>query len=233
MFGNKHIPETAKHLSLTIDGYVLEQTDCTKFLGVYIDAKLSWKKHIDYIALKISKGLGAMSRAKNILPQKILLMLYHSMIYPYLTYCNIVWGSASTAVLSRLIYLQKRAVRLITKSHFRAKTNPLFCRLSLLKVANLVDFQTAQFMYKVKSKQLPISCCNVVAVAAVDRVYSTRNVSYFIIIGSRTNIREKSVNVHGPKLWKSLPVEIQNAPSFCICKRSLIKYFMNSYIQVK
>src|SRR5438876_4924870 len=101
---------------LTIDGNVLERVEDTKFLGVYIDAKLNWKRHVSHVSLKIAKGLGAMRRAQNILPQNILLMLYHTMIYPYLTYCNIVWGSACSSVLYKLTCLQKRAVRLVTHS---------------------------------------------------------------------------------------------------------------------
>ena len=78
---------------MSIDGFILEQVEYTKFLGVYIDAKLNWKRHIEYIAMKISRGLGALGRVRNILPQNALLMLYNSMIYPYLTYTAILYGA--------------------------------------------------------------------------------------------------------------------------------------------
>ena len=76
--------------NISIDGQLLERVEYTKFLGVYIDEKPTWKKHIEHVASKISKGLGAMGRIRNIVPSKSLLMLYHALVYPYLTYCNIV-----------------------------------------------------------------------------------------------------------------------------------------------
>src|SRR5271163_5117453 len=62
LFGNKRIPDTVEKFSVSIDGYLLEQVEHTKFLRIFVDAKLNWKKHIEYIAMKISKGLAALGR---------------------------------------------------------------------------------------------------------------------------------------------------------------------------
>ena len=87
-----------------------------------MDEKLNWKKHFDHIAHKISKGLGAMGRVRNIVPNNVLLMIYHSLIYPYITYCNIVWANATS--LHKLVILQNRAVRLISRANFRSSCDP-------------------------------------------------------------------------------------------------------------
>ena len=39
-----------------IAGCCIERVNDTKFLGIIIDSKLSWKKHIDYVA-KLLKTL--------------------------------------------------------------------------------------------------------------------------------------------------------------------------------
>ena len=104
LFGTKHLSAAVFH-NVSIDGQLLERVEYTKFLGVYIDEKLTWKKHIEHVASKISKGLGAMGRIRNIVPSKSLLMLYHALVYPYLTYCNIVWGTACASVLAKLVSL--------------------------------------------------------------------------------------------------------------------------------
>ena len=64
----------------------------TKFLGIYFDEELSWKYHINHIGSKISKMTGIMAKARHHLTSKTLLTLYHTMIYPYLIYCSIIWG---------------------------------------------------------------------------------------------------------------------------------------------
>ena len=47
-------------LNIKIDGHSIAYI---KFLGVYIDNKFNWKKHISYLASKISKGIGMIIKA--------------------------------------------------------------------------------------------------------------------------------------------------------------------------
>jgi hypothetical protein len=228
LFGNKHLPN-AFQLCISIDDHLLEQVTHTKFLGVYVDAKLSWKNHIDYIALKISKGLGILGRVRNILPSNALLMLYHTLVYSYLNYCNIVWGSASASALNKLISLQNRAIRLITHSAFRSSCDPLYARLNLLKLSDITNLLTIQFMYRVKNHLLPLSCMRHVTVTDFVRPYHIRKVNYFLNMGCRTAIRENSINVRGPKLWNSLSFEIQNCSSLSVLKREVTKFYCGLY----
>ena len=207
----------------------MEQVEHTKFLGTFIDSKLNWKKHIEYIALKISKGLGALGRVRNILPQNALLMLYNTMIYPYLTYCNLVWGNASATTLQRLVVLQNRAVRLVTRSKFRSSCNPLFVRLNILKLSDIYKFQIALFMFKVKHHLLPLSCMRYITVVNSQRSYITRQSAYFNMVGCRTVMRENSISVQGPRVWNSLPKLIQDVYSIAIFKHELVIFFINAY----
>lgn len=51
--------------TLYINGETIERVDNFKFLGVLIDAKLTWNDHVQFIKKKISKGLGIMYKAKK------------------------------------------------------------------------------------------------------------------------------------------------------------------------
>ena len=64
----------------------LERKSFVKYLGVMIDNNLSWKFHVDYIALKISKTIGIISRLRHFVPTSILLNIYRSFIHPYISY---------------------------------------------------------------------------------------------------------------------------------------------------
>ena len=52
-------------LDISIDGHMIDETDHTKFLGVVIDSKLTWKNHISYITGKIAKGIGVITRLES------------------------------------------------------------------------------------------------------------------------------------------------------------------------
>jgi hypothetical protein len=50
VFGNKNNKITKENQpKIVIDGETLEIVTETKFLGVYLDSALNWKKHINYI----------------------------------------------------------------------------------------------------------------------------------------------------------------------------------------
>ena len=64
-----------------------DETGHTKFLGVIIDYKLNWKKHISYIIGKIAKWIGVITNARKLLDKEILVTLYYTFIYSYLYIC--------------------------------------------------------------------------------------------------------------------------------------------------
>jgi hypothetical protein len=45
----------------------LERKNTVKYLGLMIDSNLSWKSHIDYISLKLSRIVGIIARIRHIL----------------------------------------------------------------------------------------------------------------------------------------------------------------------
>ena len=73
---------------------------------------------------------------------------------PYVNYCILSWGS----VLKNnhhLHLLQKKAIRIITNSHFIAHTEPLLKELGLLKITNIFSLAIWKFYFKLMSDQLP------------------------------------------------------------------------------
>ena len=88
---------------LLLNGITLERLTFTKFLGVIIDDKLSFIRHITYIKSKISKDLGIFLKARKYLNRQYLLNLHYSFIYPYLTYCVEVWGNTPDTHLDPFI----------------------------------------------------------------------------------------------------------------------------------
>ena len=88
----------------------------TKFLGVNIDNNLTWKRHINYIVTKISKGVGILLHLSKELPKNILTLIYKTLILPYFTYCCITWGFTYHTYMNKLFNIQEKAIRIITHS---------------------------------------------------------------------------------------------------------------------
>ena len=97
-----------------------------KYLGIILDNKISWIKHIAYVKGKISKGIGIMYQARKHLTKKTMVNLYISYIYPYLIYCVESWGNVSNCHLDPLFILQMKIVRIITYSNYDAPSHNIF-----------------------------------------------------------------------------------------------------------
>ena len=98
-------------LRLKIQDTLLENKTETCFLGVIIDQKLSWKQHIQHISNKISKTIALLRLLRYIFPKRILKLIYMSLIYSYINYCNLIWGGAYDIVLQPLYILQKKGYK--------------------------------------------------------------------------------------------------------------------------
>ena len=101
---NKHVDD----LNIKIQNTNIERVSVTKFLGVMIDAHLSWKSDIEYTCKKISKCVGVILKARKKLSKSVLLNLYYSFAYPYFIYCNYVWGNTYPSNLNKMVVLQKK-----------------------------------------------------------------------------------------------------------------------------
>ena len=97
--------------SIVIDGNIIPSTTNTKFLGINIDNNLTWIAHINYITTKISKGVGVRLRLSKELSYNILILIYNTMLLPYLTYCCITWGFTYEAYINKIFTIQKGNAR--------------------------------------------------------------------------------------------------------------------------
>lgn len=78
------------------------------FLGLVLDSNLCWKPHINMISNKLSKTVGILNILKHTYPQRILLLLYNTLILPHLTYCLLCWGKITHT--KRLQIIKKNSI---------------------------------------------------------------------------------------------------------------------------
>ena len=74
--GNKKL-QVQPNLKIKIRGEEIDQVDHIQFLGISLDEKLSWKKHLNYISTKLAKCIGILGKANKYPCKKLLLTLYY------------------------------------------------------------------------------------------------------------------------------------------------------------
>ena len=142
---------------ININGVNIESVQSTKFLGIFIDNKLSWKTHVDKICRVISRNIGVINKLKRYFPHRVLLTLHSTLILPYLNYGILSWGNSQITQSNRILLLQKRALRIIENVHFRSHTDPLFLKNKILKIHDLYLLNLGAFMFQLFNNEVPPS----------------------------------------------------------------------------
>ena len=104
IFDHSDKPE---HLRVYIDNIVIERVNCNKFLGVFIDFKLSWSDHVSYVRHRMSKSLSVIHRVKWLLNKSALHMIYYTLVLPYISYCCEIRGNTYKTKIQPLYIVQK------------------------------------------------------------------------------------------------------------------------------
>lgn len=197
VFGNRKINES---VALSIDGVDIERVFEFRFLGVIMDDKLSWKPHIAHIKRKICQNIFVLNKVKEVLNKETMKILYSSLIVPYFIYCIEVWGNTYQINIKPLSILQKRAIRIIHKVNYREHTSKLFAKSRILKLEDLVKFQTLIILFKARHKMLPEKIQHLYQ---LEKEFSRRRYNFKHQF-ARTTIKQMCPSVMGVKVWNSL-----------------------------
>ena len=126
-----------------------------KFLGVWINDTLSFAEHLPKLEQKLGLATYALSTASNNSPEQICCNIYYSLFESNLRFGAILYGSAPQRDLDELEIMQKTAVRYICKAGYRAHTDPLFTKLGILKIGDILTLERIQLIHKFKHNFLP------------------------------------------------------------------------------
>ena len=102
----------------------------------------------------ISKNTGIIFNVRHNLNKNTVLLLYRSLIQPYIDYCTIIWATLRVITLKGCFENKKKALRAITLTKRNEYATPLFKNLNILTVYDINTLQTLCFVYKVVNNLL-------------------------------------------------------------------------------
>ena len=211
---------------LKIFNQPIDRKSDTKFLGIYIDEKLSWKVHTQHVTAKISRMIGIMYKLRNELTKCAMRTLYISLIHSHLRYGLIYWGAADKNLLNPLFILQKKIIRLINCSGKIDHSEPLFRKSYILKLEDLISLEMAKFMFRdLRSANSHFNF----QLRNSFHHYNTRNHSSIALPQPRSAILRNSIFFRGPSIYNDLPENIKSAPTLNSFKYLLKTHYVNNY----
>ena len=147
---------TIKDINLTINNEKLKIVNMAKYLGVIIDNKLNWNEQIKAMNLKLSKGIGLLSKIRHFVPKPVLRSLYYAFINPHVDYNLLNWSLTSSTNLNSVKINMKKAIRIMCFKKRDEPSLPLFKELDILPLDKLIKLRQGK-LWKLANDFLPSS----------------------------------------------------------------------------
>ena len=136
----------ATEFRIVLGDTIIKPQNETKFLGLWLDDSLKWKKHHTMMINKLNQGLNMIKKARNLLNTNSLLSLYYAHFHSHLSYGIVVWGGMyGKGMLNKLQNLQNKCIKII-------KPNSKQCPMN---VNRLIHVELCKLGYKATHNLLP------------------------------------------------------------------------------
>ena len=140
-------------VEITLGGVTIPRVHATKFLGVWLDDKLSWSTHVAVVRKKLQSRQRLLTRSKNFLSTHCLRILYFAQIQSVLSYGIVVWGTLiKESDLNMLQKIQNKYLRCIVQ---KESIPDILKETHILPVRKIVNLEQAKLGFKLCNDMLP------------------------------------------------------------------------------
>ena len=139
---------------VTLGNSTIPTTSATKYLGIILDNRLTFKPHIDHIIQSCMKKMRIIQRLCGTTwgsMDRSLLKLYTQYIRPVIEYGLIIYGTCSKQLFNKLECVQNTAIRLATGCRKTTKIQNLLQEGGLPPIENRYKLLTIRYLTKLET----------------------------------------------------------------------------------
>ena len=165
--------------SIFLNGEIIPKTDCVKYLGMYLDRRLTWKNHIkakrDHLDIKTKRMYWLLGQNSELsLENKVL--LYKAILKPVWTYGIQLWGTSSNSNIEILQRCQSKTLRLMLNAPWYITNNNIHKDLSIPKVIEEVRSISSKYLERLSNHT------NLLAISLLDDSEEVKRLKRFHIL---------------------------------------------------
>ena len=205
-------------MHVNIGNAQIENTQNEKLLGITIDCKLGFDKHIQQICSRASAKLKALARTARFMKITKRKILMNAFFNAQFSYCPLTWMFHSRKLNNKINKLHERCLRIVCNNNTSTYEE-------LLKTDNSVSvhFRNVQALaIKIVNGFSPDIMKDVFPFNA-NSFYNTRNKRTFHSRHVRT-VGSETLSHLEPKIWELVPDEIKKLESVAFFKNAIKKW---------
>jgi hypothetical protein len=197
--------------------------EVARYLGIYVDDKLSWSHHVNAVCNKISKLSYVFRVLGKYIKNTQICELYYAFVYPHIYYGIEIYGNCNRTIIHQLQVAQNNLLRILLHKNRRSSATEMHNQLNLLKVIDVHEVAVLTFVYKQRHNLLPEVFTNYFRIVS-ERATRSRKNNDLHIEYARTTGRMKAIKISGAKMWNLLPPDIKDAQNIYQFKKMVKCY---------
>lgn len=201
----------------------IERKSTLKYLGILIDENFTWKEQVNYVTNKIRKVIFKFYELRNILPFKILKLVYYAVVESIINYGLVVWGSAGATIMTKLHIAQKWIIKLMLFKNRTYPTHLLYKDSNLLTPNQLFIKSIIRYMLKSPEYKQVINH-NVNTRIAVQ--------NNLVLQQPKHTVCQSHIYCVGPRIYNDLPIDLRSRPYY-LCKKDITKWLLENNYSIK
>ena len=200
---------------ILINNTPVPRTETYTCLGVNLDERLTWEKHIDEICAKVGAGIGVMRRMKPFVPLETLKLTYNALVQPYFNYCSPLWDNCGIGLKDQLQKFKNRAARVITGSTYDTRSVDVLNTLGWETLDQKRNNTKSIFMYKIIHVHAAPNLKQSFRLHREgDTLHDLRNRATDLALPKpKRDFGKRSFKYNGAIHWNNLPIEAKNTNS--------------------
>jgi hypothetical protein len=222
-------PNLIQILERVHDNHIDPKMQSFKLLGVFLDEHLSLNKHVNQTTAKLSRALYLLKRVKYFVSPGAMRKLYFSLFHSHLLYCINILSCTSQTNITRILIMQKKAIRTVTNAPYNAHTNPLFLELNVLPFDKLITLNRLLFMHAIAYNYAPKTFDNTWLTNAERNIgHDLRNNDFFVMPQVRIELFRRFPLYALPHEWNILGENIRLQHNRTTFKIALTDFLFSS-----
>eukprot|EP00794_Sanderia_malayensis_P015566 gene15566-17143_t len=208
-------------LTIKLNDVQIKESESETLLGVILDKKLNFKKHVEAICTRANQKLHALRRLSVYMSPAQLKIIMESFIKSQFSYCPLIWMFVDRGVNKKINKIHEKALRVVCKgdqSNFEEllsapdsitihQRNLQVLMTEIFKTRNGLSPLFMTYVFKERAKNLSVRNRNHLQMPKV------RATAYGI----------EDIRYRGCQLWASLPNEIKESNTLSQFKNRRVK----------
>ena len=218
--------------SITVNGTKISRVSDSKYLGLVLDDKLSWSKHIDELNEKLTKTVQAYKIVTNYLNTPAKYMVYYAYFYSRIQYGCEIYSTAQNKKIKSIQVKQNRALKVLFRKDFYTPTKELHQDLNIPLVKDIGKMNCLKLVHKIIHGQAPEAFQDYFKQNKdiPGRRSGTRQDNDLATSQFKTNLAKKSFKYRGANYWNQVSkLGVQNIKETSIFGKLIKQNIISEY----